>query len=99
MSFALSPGSPIAILETRSISSPSITLSSAGAVVVLRQHALETRIRRLDRGYRLVDQFSDCGLLGVRLKVRPARFFRNPEQVLGEVLVRILGGGGVFRQQ
>ena len=73
--------------EIRSISSPSITLLSAGPGVVLRQHALEAAVVLLDRDHRLVDQLADGGLLGVRLKVRPAGLLRHPEDVLGEIFV------------
>ena len=69
------------------------------AVVVLGQHALEAGIGLLDLGHRLVDQLADGRLLGVGLQMRPARLLRHPEHVLGEVFVRVLGGGGVFRQQ
>src|SRR6266536_5852015 len=64
MSFALSPCSPMAIPETKSISSASITLSSAGRLV-LGQDAFQAGIRHLDRGHCLVDQLADARLLGV----------------------------------
>ena len=69
------------------------------AVVVLRQHALEAGVRLLDLGHGVVDQLADGRLLGVRLQMRPARFLGHPEHVLGEVFVRVLGGGGVLGQQ
>ena len=31
--------------------------------------------------------------------MRPARLLRHPEHVLGQILVRVFGSGGVFRQQ
>ena len=50
-------------------------------------------------GHRVVDQLADGRLLGVGLQMRPARLLGHPEHVLGEILVRVFGGGGVFRQQ
>jgi hypothetical protein len=51
------------------------------------------RIRHLDRGHRLVDQLADARLLGVGLKVRPARLLRHPEHILGQIpLVGVLAG-------
>src|SRR5437870_13699124 len=78
MSFALSPCSPMVLPETRSISSASITLSSAGRLV-LGQDAFQAGIRHLDRGHCLVDQLADARLLGVSLKVRPTPLLRHPE--------------------
>ena len=49
------------------------------AITVLGQDAFEAGIRRLDRGHRHVDQLADARLLGVGLKVRPARLLRHPE--------------------
>ena len=80
MFFALSPCSPMAIPETRSISSASIALSSAGRV--LGQDAFQPGIRHLDRGHRLVDQLADARLLGVGLKVRPARLLRQAVRLM-----------------
>ena len=37
--------------------------------------------------HRLVDQLADARLLGVGLKVRPARLLRHPEHVLGQILL------------
>src|SRR6266700_4931068 len=85
MSFALSPCSPMAIPETKSISSASITLSSAGRLV-LGQDAFQAGIRHLDRGHCLVDQLADARPLGVNLKVRPTPLLRHPEHVLGQIL-------------
>ena len=67
--------------------------------MVLGQDAFQAGIRHLDRGHRLVDQLADARLLGVGLKVRPARLLRHPEHVLGQILVRVLGGGGVLGKQ
>ena len=53
----------------------------------------------LDGGHRLVDQLADGRLLGVGLEMRPARLLRHPEHVLGQILVRVLGGGGILGQQ
>ena len=57
----------------------------------MRQHALEARVLALDRHHGVVDELADLGLLGIRLQVRPARLARHPEDVLGEVLVAVLG--------
>src|SRR5829696_5333977 len=46
-----------------------------------------------------INQLADGRLLSVVLKMRPTRFLRHPEHVLGEILIRVLGGGGVFRLQ
>jgi hypothetical protein len=44
-----------------------------------------------------VDQFADARLLGVDLKMRPARLLRHPEQVLGQIqLVGVLAGCGIL---
>jgi hypothetical protein len=59
----------------------------------------EAGIGLLDLGHRLVDQLVYGRLLGVGLQMRPARIPRHPEHVLGEVFVRVLGGGEVFREQ
>ena len=48
------------------------------AITVLGQDAFQAGIRRLDRGHRHVDQLADARLLGVGLKVRPARLLRPP---------------------
>ena len=69
------------------------------AIVVLGQHALEAGIGLLDLGHRVVDQLADGRLLGVVLQMRPARFLGHPEHVLGQILVRVFGSGGVLRQQ
>ena len=61
--------------------------------VVLGEHALERRVVLLDRDHRVVDQLADRRLLGVRLEVRPAGLLRHPEDVLGRVLVAVLGVG------
>ena len=82
----------MALPETRSISSPSITLSRAGRWAGRLQAGI-----RLDRWHRLVDQLADARLLGVGLKVRPARLLRHPEHVLGLILlVGVLAGCGIL---
>jgi hypothetical protein len=73
----------------RSISSPSMILSSAGPVKILWQDALERGVGGLDSQHRIVYQLADYRLLGVRLEVRPARFFRHPEHILGEIFIRV----------
>jgi hypothetical protein len=70
-----------------------------GAAVVLGQDALERGVDLLDGDHRFVDQASDGGLLGIGLQMRPAGFLRNPEDVLGEVFVGVLGALGVFGQK
>ena len=58
---------------------------------------LSGRDRHLDRGHRLVDQLADARLLGVGLKVRPARLLRHLEHVLGQMLlVGALAGCGIL---
>src|SRR6266480_4697617 len=85
MSFALSPCSPMAIPETRSISSPSITCRAPGDYSPWAGR------------HRLVDQLADARLLGVGLKVRPARLLRYPEHVLGQMLlVGVLASCGIL---
>src|SRR5258705_9509858 len=86
MCFALSPGSPMAIPETRSIQSlRRASPLERRAIMVLGQDAFQAGSRHLDRGHRLVDQLADARLLGVGLKVRPARLLRHPEPVLGQI--------------
>src|ERR1700704_448427 len=98
MSFALSPCSPMAIPETRSISSPTSPVERR-ATIVRGQDAFQAGIRHLDRGHRLVDQLADARLLGVGLKVPPARLLRHPEHVLGQIpLVGVLAGCGIPRR-
>ena len=68
--------------------------------MVLGQDAFQAGSRHLDRGHRLVDQLADARLLGVGLKVRPARLLRHPEHVLGQMLlVGVLAGCGILGQQ
>ena len=67
------------------------------AIIVLGQDAFQAGIRHLDRGHRLVDQLDDARLLGVGLKVRPARLLRHPEHVFGQMLlVGALAGCGIL---
>ena len=74
---------------------PRRCLVERGAGVVLGQHALERRVVALDAGHRVVDELADGGLAGLRLQVRPARLGRHPEDVLGAVLVGVLGVGAL----
>ena len=99
MSFALSPGSPMAMPGDQVDQLAEHHLVERRAVVVLGQHALEAGIVRLDGGHRVVDQLADGRLLGVGLQMRPARLLGHPEHVLGQIFVRVFGGGGVFGQQ
>lgn len=86
----------MAIPETRSISAPSITCRAPGDYSPWAGR-LSGRDRHLDRGHRLVDQLADARLLGVGLKVRPARLLRHPEHVLGQMLlVGALAGCGIL---
>jgi len=56
-----------------------------------RQHALELRVVALDGGHGVVHELPDGRLLSLVLQVVPARRWRDPEDVLGPVFVRILG--------
>ena len=66
--------------------------------VVLREHVLEHGVVALDRGHGIVEQPADGGLLRLPLEMSPPRLLRNPEDVLGAVLVRVLriGAFGPF---
>ena len=99
MSLALSPGSPMRDAGDEVDQLAQHHLVERRAIVVLGQHALEAGVGLLDLGHRVVDQLADGRLLGVGLQMRPARLLRHPEHVLGQILVRVLGSGGVFRQQ
>ena len=68
-------------------------LVEAGAGVLLGQDTLEARVVALDGDHGVVHHLADRGLLGAGLQVRPASFLRNPEDVLGFVLVLVLGVG------
>ena len=46
----------------------------------------------LDCGHGVVDDGADCGLVGLGLQDGPAGVGRHPEDVLGDVLVAVLGG-------
>src|SRR5258707_5990104 len=92
MSFALSSCSPMAIPETRSSTSPSITCRAPGDYSPwagrLSGRASPPRSRPSPRR---------SALLGVGLKVRPARLLRHPEHVLGQIqLVGVLAGCGIL---
>ena len=60
--------------------------------VVARQHVLERQVVALNGGHRLIDGQADGRLLGLRPQMRPAGLGRHPEDVLGDVLVSVLGG-------
>ena len=60
--------------------------------IVLREHAFESGVVVLDRRHRVIDDLSDGGLPCLRPQMAPTRFRRHPEDVLGEILVAILGG-------
>jgi len=68
-----------------------LRLVDVRASVVLAQHALELRVLALDRHHGVVDELADLRLARVGLQVLPARLARHPEDVLGEVLVAVLG--------
>ncbi len=70
-------------------------LVERGAGVVLRQHAFERRVVAFDGGHGVVHDLPDRGLPGLRPQVRPARLARDPKDVLGAVLIRVLGVGAV----
>ncbi len=71
-------------------------LIQSRARVVLGQHALEPRVDALNGDHRIVDPATDAGHARAGLQVRPARIGRHPENVLGQILVRILRiGAGV----
>ena len=57
------------------------------ARVVLGQDALERSVVGLDRHHGVVDVLANRRLLGPGLEIRPSRFLRDPEDVLGEVLL------------
>ena len=59
--------------------------------VVLGQYVLEHRVVPLDADHSVVDGLADGGLAGLGLELRPASLGRRPEDVLGPVLVRVLG--------
>ena len=63
------------------------------AGVVLGQDASKRGIASLDRQHGLVDVFSDGRLLGLGLKMRPASRLRDPADIFGEVLLRVLRVG------
>ena len=67
-------------------------LVQGGPGVVLGQHVLEGRVVLLDGGHGVVDGGADGGLVGLGLQDRPAGVGRHPEDVLGDVLVPVLGG-------
>ena len=68
-----------------------LRLVDVGARVVLAEHALELRVLPLDGHHGVVDGLADLGLARCGLQVLPARFTRHPEDVVGEVLVAVLG--------
>ena len=67
-------------------------LVEGGPGIVMRQHVLEGRVVALDRRHRLIDGQADGRLLRLRLELFPTGFRRDPEDVLGDVLVPILRG-------
>src|SRR5260370_42709030 len=93
MSFALSPCSSMAIPETRSISSPSITCRAPGDYSPW-SGCLSGRDSPPRSG---PSPRRSARLLGVGLKVRPARLLRHPEHVLGQIqLVGVLASCGIL---
>ena len=69
------------------------------ACVVLGQDALERGVVRLDRQHGVVDVLANRCLLCPGLEVRPSGFLRDPEDVLGEVLLGILWIGEFLVEQ
>jgi hypothetical protein len=59
--------------------------------VVFGEDTLKRRVVALDPCHSVVDQLADRRLLGLGLEVGPARPGRNPEDVVGPVLVAVLG--------
>ena len=66
-------------------------LVESGPCVLLGQYAFERWVVPLDAGHCVVHDLADRRLAGLRFQVRPARFGRHPEDVLGAIFV------GVFR--
>ena len=66
-------------------------LVERGAGVILGQHVLEGRVVALDAGHGSVDKLANGRLARLGLQIGPAGFLRHPEDVLGDVLVAILG--------
>jgi hypothetical protein len=56
-------------------------LVECGSGVVLGEHAFELRILFLNRKHGLVDDLANFSLLGIGLKMLPAGFLGNPEDV------------------
>ena len=63
--------------------------------VVLGQHVLEHRVVALDTGHRAVNDLADGGLPRLGLEMTPAGLGRDPKDVLGAVLVRVLRVGAL----
>ena len=78
---------------------PKHDLIERRAVVVLRQDAFQVGVLGLDGKHRVVDELADGGKLGVRLKVRPPRLDRHPEDILREVFVRVFGRSRIVGKQ
>ena len=83
---------PTLMLLTMSTTCPSRFLSRAGAGVVLGQHVLERGVVPLDGGHGVVHCPPYGGLARLGLQLRPPGLWRHPEDVLGDVLVPVLGG-------
>ena len=69
------------------------------ARVVLGENALELDVVALDGLHRIVHQLADARLLGALLQVGPPCLGGHPEDVLGQVLVAVLGLGVVVDGQ
>ena len=69
-------------------------LVEGGAGVVLGQHVLERGVVALDAGHGAVHELADGGLARLGLQMSPAGLRRHPEDVLGDVLVAVLGSFG-----
>ena len=70
---------------------PRRCLSRGGPRVVLGENLLQHRVVALDRGHGPVHGLADGRLPRPGLQVCPAGFLGHPENVLGDVLVAILG--------
>ena len=93
----LGPGLCVADLdiadEINELAEPLLVERRAG--VVFGQHILEHRVVALNAGHGGIDELADRGLPRLGLEVCPACLGRHPENVLGAVLVRVLGVGAL----
>ena len=71
---------------------PQAGLVQGGTGVVLGQHVPQRRVIPLNGGHGVVHSPPYGGLVRLALKLRPPGLGRHPEDVLGDVLVPVLGG-------